>query len=853
VNALHYSTKTDFGHPHAQLFSAFEKRSVFTFVGLETKISIAEAAAPEQNVCFHCGEDCVTEDISEGEKHFCCHGCKTVYEILNENNLCSYYSISRFPGQTKKNPTYKNKFGFLLDKETAEKLLLFNSPTLAIVTFSLPQIHCSSCLWLLEHSYKLNPGIIKSEINFLEKEARISFDPKKTDLKSIAETLSSVGYEPHIHLDSARDKKQISYSKTRIFKIGIAGFCFGNIMMLSLPEYFSGGLIEDKDLKQLFPFLNLILAMPVFFYCASGFFTSAWQSLKQKSLNIDAPIAVAILITFTRSFYEILSGTGAGYLDSMSGIVFFMLLGRFFQERTYERISFERDYKSYFPLGITRVKEDTEEQIPVSKLKAGDRIRIRSEEIIPADSILFSGCAKIDYSFVTGESKNLEVGIGQIIYAGGKQAGGILEMEVIKEVSQSYLTGLWNNPVFSGFKEAKQKSFVHKLSALFSLTLFLIALAAGIYWQLTDPAKLWTAVSSVLIVACPCSLLLSATFTNGSILTFLRKKDIYLKNAGVIEQIAETDAITFDKTGTITHRDKQEVSWEGIILSSRQQQLISSLAAQSFHPTSKAINSFFKKAAISRVKNFREVKGYGTEGNVEGEKMKLGSAKWVGADNDIDEMASAVYVSLNDSIIGKFKIQTAYRKNLANLISDLSHYKISLLSGDNNRSEKNLRDYFGRRAIFHFNCSPQQKLDYIKQMQQEGKKVMMIGDGLNDAGALKQADCGIVVTDDINNFMPASDVILHGKNFQLLPALIDYCKTGRKIIYAGFIVSILYNLVGLYFATRAELQPVIAAILMPLSSVSIVLIATLASSIAGRRIFRAGENAKIPNPDEHQL
>jgi len=394
-------------------------------------------------ICYHCGEACDKQTIRIDKKIFCCQGCKTVYEILNKVELCDYYSLNANPGSAQKVPIRPEKFAFLDDKNLQEKLIHFKDDNQSHVTFYLPQMHCSSCIWLLENLNKLDNKIIRSQVNFLKKEVSVVFEHKLTSLRKVVELITSIGYEPHFSLNSISDKKTNTYDKSRIYKIGITGFCFVNIMMLSFPDYFSLGNIEEKGLKQLFSYLCLGLSLPVFFYSASEFFISAWKSIKQTFLNIDAPIALAVLITFLRSVYEIISGTGAGYLDSMSGIVFFMLIGRFFQNKTYNTLAFNRDYTSYFPLGVTVIDENrSEQQIPLSELKVGQRIKIYSEEIIPADCILFYGKAKIDYSFVSGEAVPVEKGIGEIIYAGGKQVGGSLELEVVKEVSQSYLTQL---------------------------------------------------------------------------------------------------------------------------------------------------------------------------------------------------------------------------------------------------------------------------------------------------------------------------------------------------------------------------------------------------------------------------
>lgn len=815
--------------------------------------------------CYHCGADCEDTIVVHDDKPFCCEGCKLVYELLQENELCSYYDFTQKPGVSPDKNYYAGKYSYLDLPEVHDRIIEFTDGRQTHINWYLPQMHCSSCVYLLENLHRLQEGVISSLVNFPEKKVRVVIDEQKVSLSKLAELLTYIGYEPYISLQDVEENQAPKTNRARLYKIGISGFAFGNVMMMSFPDYFGlGDTQTDHRLQSMFSIFSVVLALPVFFYGASDFFVSAWKSIRKHYLNIDAPIALAILVTFVRSLYEIGTQTGVGYLDSMTGIVFFMLLGRYFQDKTYSAISFDRDYKSYFPVAVTLLgrgaegkgegakgKEQeataTNHQLLITDLQPGDQILIRNKELIPADVRLMSERAMIDYSFVSGESAPVEKTRNELIYAGGRQVGGAIEVEVTKRVSQSYLTQLWNNDSTTQKEKESQNNMVSKINLYFSWGLLFLGIGGLSYWALLgDLPRGINAITTILIVACPCALLLSDTFTNGNVLGMFGKHKFYLKNAQVIENLSKIDTVVFDKTGTLTLPDAAHIQFVGKPLTHIQQRIVRTLCEQSSHPLSRLIAKSLSHVPKEKLlSDFSEVEGKGMQAHLGDDCLiKLGSAQFMPSSLEAaapqDDNASHVYFSFAGKVLGYFEIKSQYRENLIETLAALKKkkYQTFLLSGDKPTDVEKLSKLFGSKSQLNFLQKPDDKLRFIQQLQQQGRKVLMVGDGLNDAGALIKSDVGIAVSDNVNNFSPACDGILEGSQLSHLPQYVRLAQSGRNIVIQSFIISVVYNIIGLSFALTGTLSPVVAAILMPTSSISIVLYTTISSRIAAYRLLK---------------
>jgi len=812
--------------------------------------------------CYHCGTPCPDNAFVLDGREFCCFGCQTVFSILRENGLEQFYQLQSTPGVRIRAASAAAKWQFLDDPVVQAKLLDFADRTRSKVTLHLPAIHCVACVWLLENLFKLHPGVGEARVNFARREAAITFAPDKIKFSELAALLASIGYEPRFMLGESEPSGPSPLHKRTWLQIGLAAFGFGNIMLMSLPFYFGLDTFNGPWFKSLAGWLSLAMALPVLTYSASDFWRAAWLGLRQRTLTLEVPIALGLAAIYLASILEVAAHRGPGYCDSLTGLIFFLLCGRWFQKRTYDRLTFDRDYKGFFPLSVTRRTEAGEESIAISRLQTGDRILLRNGELLPADARLISGAACVDYSFVTGEAEPIASEPGARLYAGGRQVGGAIEVETVKPVAQSYLASLWNHEAFRKTRDHDLDSLTNRYSRRFTKLVIGLALGAAAFWLYRDPTRALKAFTSVLIVACPCALALAAPLTHGTVQRLLARLNIFLRNALVIERMAAVDTIVLDKTGTLTTADARGIEFNDAELSAVESAWISSLARHSTHPNSMRLAKALGAAQLP-VTNFEETPGCGIAGEIDGNKLVLGSQAWVtsvtgGSDRGGDGSSpvaanassweravptpppgagSAVFVAIHGVMRGSFALENSLRPEVQQMIERLGgRFELALLSGDNEREAARFGKIFGNRTVLKFNQSPADKLRFIQELQQRGRKVMMVGDGLNDAGALKQADVGVAVVEEAGAFSPASDVILHAAELTRLAGVLEFSRSATRVVRAGFLISALYNLAGVSIAAAGLLQPMVCAILMPISSASVVFFSCSATTWTARRL-----------------
>jgi Cu+-exporting ATPase len=772
--------------------------------------------------CYHCGDEVIGKGFFFDEKSFCCTGCKMVYQLLKDNNLGNFYTLEANAG-AKPSDSNQHKYAFLELESIKSKFLDFEDETTTRVTLFLPQIHCSSCIYLLENISKIEPAILNCQVNFAKREAALVFDQSKVSLAELALLLDRIGYAPNFGNRNQTEKK---LDKKFLYKLGVAGFAFGSIMLWSFPEYL-GIEGDNPEFRNFTSYLSFVVSLPVLFFSAAEYFISAYKALRFKSLNLDVPITIGIIALYAQSAYSIIVGYGPGYMDSFAGFIFFLLIGKWFQNKTYKTLSFERDYTSYFPVAVTRLKDGKEEIVEIEQLNIHDHLLMRNEEVIPCDSILLSDSAKIDYSFVTGEAVPITKKKGDFIFAGGKLLGQRITLQVEKESNRSHLTQLWND-VQNDKKTRSSFLYQDRLSFYFLIIILIIAGVSSIAWAYVDVTKITQIVVSILIVACPCALALSAPFTFGNVMRLLGRKGLYLKNTGVIERLNEITDIVFDKTGTLTTGTSHKVDFIGDELTNKEKDAIYCVANSSTHPLSRAIVAFLRSQNSTNsdvLAEFEEFSGNGVSGCINGIQVKIGSPLFTSL-KVIDENESSSFVRLSNGKTGRFIFSSELRVGIEQLVHSLTTYRLHVLSGDKDKDKALMQRLFPENSLLLFQQTPKDKLDYIESLNKQGKSVLMIGDGLNDSGALGKADVGIAVSEDVFRFTPSSDAIIEASKLAQLDRLLSISNFSKTVLKVCLAFSVSYNIVGLSFAISGNLTPLIAAILMPISSITVVFIST---------------------------
>lgn len=811
----------------------------------------------EQLICTHCLQPCEDELIKDEHGQFCCHGCQTAYQLINAQGLCDYYEIAErrqsLKGRT--SDALLNQYKQLDDEAIARKLGLFiQASGQSVFKFYCPEINCASCIYLLNQLPDLANGVVMSRTSFTDRTVTVWFKPADIRLSEIAIVMAKIGYAPAINAlsgqsDTSNERTSLP-SRQLLGRLVIAGFVAGNTMMLSFPAYLGLDEALAQEFDWLFKSLSIALSLPLMLYCARPWFSNSWRDLKNGRLHVDVPIAVGILALFSRSLVDILSGSGTGFLDSLAGLVFLLLIGTWLQNRYMEGLSVAQKFESYLPLTTTVLNQDGSAAVKlVAELVKDDQISIKAGETLPADlHILTAEQAFIDNSFLTGEAELQPASKGDQALAGARLASGTLTGVVTAKPSESYLTSLWNASLSDTSQKEQDTTFTALFVRYFTVITLSLATAAWFYWGTDNLPMAWQSFTAVLMVACPCALTLALPFATSEAAQALAKAGLFVKDARVVERLAHIRQIAFDKTGTLT--EPQQIRWfDQLGQQTKPDQdtrnLIAAAAKASTHPLLQAIaDRLGEPDQLITLQEVVSIQGKGMTCQTLQHQYRIGSPAFLGhrLNHDAEQLKhqSVVGIERDGNFIGYFLIGQALKTGIDQMLKGISaSYQINVLTGDHLAGASLVTETIQSDQIKVLaNQQPADKLAFIKAAQDHQQPIMMVGDGINDGPAMRTANVGLAIVPRGKYFHPTADALTLADQLTALPKWLTFSKKTLNMVRIGLAVSLFYNALAYYWAITGFLTPVVAALFMPLSSLSVVALTVLLTKYQARQLLK---------------
>lgn len=786
--------------------------------------------------CTHCKEKIVVPAVLKTKKEdllFCCHGCKTVYEILHEKGLKQYYQL-RDNASSLSGPVNisSEKYLYLDNQEFAEKYVKEVSGT-KVIKFYLEGIHCVACLWLLEKLPEFIPKVITSQLNMSKSICTVTTS-KDIKLSTVAKQFELLGYKPHPVMESS-EAEELAKKEDRkmLIKIAVAFACAGNIMLLATSLY--AGL-EEENLKEYFRWLNLIISLPVLLYSATPFYQSAWSAVKMKKISIDIPIVFAIFMVTISGVYSLLTGTDHLYFDSITVLVFLLLFARFILKKAQQRGLSSTEISSFFANQVAYKPMDGSDEleaVPAKFLKQHDKVVVPSGENIPADGLVIKGTSNINSSLLTGESIPERVEKGSYVYSGTINLDSPLTVQIMNTAEESRLGKILKS-VESGWNtKADIVLFADLIAKYFVYIVFSIATAVAISFALAGNIEAGlTRALTLIIITCPCALGLTTPLALTLTLGRLAKQGIIVKNEQVIEKLTKAENIFLDKTGTLTYGSFQVSKVENLSEKiTNIYEIIYALEARSKHPIAKAICTYIEKKFYSENKvihtielsNYAEIPGQGVSAIFDNKKFEIKKSS-----RPHYESLTNIAVYQDGTEIMLISLKDELRDDAVESIKTIKNNNLTpyIISGDNQKTVNEVAQKLkieSEKALG--NITPEQKNDFMLK----NPRTIMVGDGANDAIALSNAYVSVAVHGSVDISLRVADIYISKTGVSNLTKVIEASHDTLKVIKRNLKFSLVYNLLGATLAIFGFITPLVAAILMPISSLT-VLVSTFVST-----------------------
>lgn len=805
-------------------------------------IAVTSQEVTTEHICVHCGL-CIPSK-RKGDLRFCCAGCESVYKVLHELGLEQFYALRAQTGAEQILPPTpgESTYAYFDDPVFQSEHLQLRSDSQACTRLYLSGIHCAACVWVLEKLPNILTGIKQTRVSLNDSTLWVSFDPNHTSLSRIAQCIDSLGYKVRIAGGEAEDALRRQASKQLLLRIAVAAVAAGNCMMIAISLYqgWFTGIAQEHGL--FLRYTSLLLSLPAVLYSAQPFYRASLSALKTKVIHIDVPISIGILGGFLLSALNTIAGSPHVYFDSITMLIFLLLLGRWLQRDGLTRVTKDQKllYTLAAPQSFRRTLDGGWEEVYSGSLKPGDRILVPEDSAIPADGTLCSHLAHIDCSLLTGESTAQRHEQGAHVYAGTLNAGGPIEIEVAAAAHTSRIGKLMRELEESQSEKSELAGSTDAIAGYFVFCVLCISSFTAIYWlALGLPHEAIERTLAVLVVSCPCALGLAAPTSFAVAIRKAAQAGIFVKSANTLERLQHVSAIFFDKTGTITEGQPKVTSWQAIeskLTESQLRTLVASLEDHSSHPVGKALQQWAATPPEPTFGAVKEIEGFGVEQR-SAPYYRLGSVRWCekihGNVEPLTKLlsdarfaqATVAVVFSETQVLAVFAIADQLRQDAAIACAELHAlgYPIHIVSGDRIEVVEHISTQLDIPAIsFQGDMSPEEKYLLIKEVEQN-QHCVMVGDGANDGAALAEASVGVSLLGGAEISLRAADVYLSRKDLRAIPALVFGAQKTLSVIRRNLLFSVSYNILGVVGALMGIIGPLGAAILMPLSSITVVL------------------------------
>ncbi len=781
--------------------------------------------------CFHCAlpvpPNCnFTVTIEDAQQPVCCPGCKAVAELIRDTGMSRYYELRDAPEPGVGKPP-----------EDAAEWTVFDSPDM-LEAFTEQQdgtreatvyvggMYCSACSWLIETTLGKQPGIRSAEVNPITHRLRLRFGGAGANLSNYLATLAGLGYQPQPLSPESIARPEVAEQRTALKRLLVAALGMMQVMMFAVGLYSMDFYTVDPDMQHFLRLVSFFVTTPVVFYSARPFFASAWRGVVGRKPGMDLPVSIAVGSAYAASVYATFTRGEAVWFDSVTMFVFFLTLGRFLEMRARHR-SIDRSaaLSSLLPNTATRIDDDAHRVVPVSQLQGGDRVLIRAGEPIPADGLLAGGATSVDEALLTGEARAQTKAVGDELAAGSINLDGMIEMTVTRTGSDTTLGTISRMSERARYARPTFVTLADRIASYIVVALLVVAAAVATFWYFADAGRAFVITLSVLVVTCPCALALAtpaAFAAAGSRLSQLR---LLVTNGDAIESLSRADLAMFDKTGTLT---LGEPSIASVIVTDSDwtekdcRVIAAALEHPSTHPLARA---FGIEDDLPDVEGHEIVVGRGVSGTIDGRQWRLGNAAFVGGGAaSEDATATHVFLGTGDHLVAWFALEDALRPDAVEALTQLRGLGLEteLVSGDNRAAVQATAADLGIHES-HAQCSPAEKLRIIEKAQQRGKRVVMIGDGINDAPVLAGANTSIAPAHGALLAQTSADIVMLGDSLRPLTTAVLMARRTMRIVRQNLAWAIVYNALALPAAAAGFVPPWLAAIGMSASSLVVVL------------------------------